>query len=373
MSSSGVDAPRGVRRSSAVHRATTREDVARLAGVSTAVVSYVVNNGPRPVAPQTAERVREAMDLLGYRPNASARALRLGKTETIGLVLGDSLNPYFTQYTFELVKAAAERGMRLLIGDSRQDEQLEKEIVDEMIARQVDGLLFASPYSRVDHPGGPHAAGIPTVLIDCPAPVPGQRTVGSAALAGSQAVVSHLIDHGRRRIALIIGDKGFGDPDPRSRGWRLAHRAAGQLEGPMVTVPFTREGGYAGGIALLDADLGIDAVFASSDLQAIGLVRALHERGVRIPEDIAVASFDGTMESEFSWPPLTVARQDLNALASVAIDLLTAPGSAGGKHVEVPTVLVTRASCGCEDSTRPTRPTVDLQLPLPLNSPERND
>lgn len=336
-----------------VRRAVTREDVAKLAKVSTAVVSYVVNDGPRPVAPETARRVRDAMTLLGYRPNASARALRRGKTETIGLVLGDSLNPFFTQYTFELVKAAADRGMRLLIGDSRQDEHLESEIVDEMIERQVDGLLLASPYSRVDHPGGPHAAGIPTVLIDCPGPVPGQRTVGSAATAGAQSLVAHLVDHRRHRIGLIIGDSGFGSPDPREQGWRLALRAAGLPEGPVVSSPFTRQGGYTSGLALLDGGFEIDAVFASNDLQAIGLVRALHERGVRIPEDVAVVSFDGIQESEFCWPPLTVAQQDLAALASASVDLLNTPHTDRGTHIEVPTTLIARVSCGCHTPYAP--------------------
>lgn len=373
MRGKGVESPLDDPRTNGVRQASTRGDVARLAGVSTAVVSYVVNNGPRPVAARTAERVRAAMDLLGYRPNASARALRRGTTETIGLVLGDSLNPFFTQYTFELVKAAAARGMRLLIGDSRHDPHLESEIIDEMIARQVDGLLLASPYSRVDHPRGPHAAGIPTVLIDCPGPLPGQRTVGSAASAGAQTLVTHLVDHGRRRIALVIGDKGFGNPDPRERGWRLALHAAGMDEGPVATAPFTREGGYACGLALLDSDFIIDAVFASSDLQAIGLVRALHERRVRIPDDVAVVSFDGTKESEFCWPPLTVAEQDLATLASAAIGLLTAPRTDRGTHVEVPTILRPRASCGCTTTTRTSPQNVDLQPPPSVGPHERND
>ncbi len=334
-------------------RAVTREDVAQLAGVSTAVVSYVVNHGPRPVSIDAARRVREAMELLGYRPNASARALRRGRTETVGLVLGDSLNPFFTQYTFELVKAAADRGMRLLIGDSRQNEQVESEIVDEMVTRQVDGILLASPYSRVDHPGGPHAAGVPTVLIDCPGPVPGQRTVGSDASSGARSLVAHLAGHGRRRIGLIIGDSGFGNPDPREKGWRIALREADLPDGPMATSPFTRQGGYASGLALLDQGLDFDAVFASNDLQGIGLVRALHERGVRIPEDVAVVSFDGIQESEFCWPPLTVAQQDLATLASAAVDLLSAPHTERGTHVEVPTTLKTRASCGCVNPSEP--------------------
>jgi LacI family transcriptional regulator len=337
-------------------RSVTRSDVAKLAGVSSAVVSYVVNEGPRPVAKDTARRVRDAMEKLGYVPNASARALRRGKTETIGLIIGDSLNPFFVQYTFELVTAAAARGKQILIGDSRQSRAVEKDIVDELLSRQVDGLLLASPFSR--HYSA-ELLGVPTVLIDYPGGIPGRLTVGSAAEAGAEEVVSHLISHGRTRVGLVIGDHGFGNPDPRERGWRNALAAAGLALGPIVRVPFSREGGYAAAKALLEMDPDLDALFASNDLQGIGSLRALNERGVRVPEDIVVASYDGTKDSEFSWPPLTVAKQQLNLLAAGAIDLLEEPGSTAGKHLQIPTVLVRRASCGCNDE-RIDSPPVDL-------------
>jgi LacI family transcriptional regulator len=315
--------------------------------VSTAVVSYVVNNGPRPVAVLTALRVREAMELLGYRPNASARALRLGTTQTLGLVVADSVNPYFVEYTAELVKAAATLGKRILIADTFQDESTESAMVDDLVSRQVDGLLFASSFARFDRSRVFQSAEIPTVLIDCPGPVPGRRTVGTDAGGAAEMLVKHLLEHGRRRIALIIGDGGFGDPDPRERGWRRALRAAGLPDGPIVRVPWSREGGYTGGLALLAEDPELDAVFASNDLQGIGLLRALLERGVRVPEDVAVVAFDGTKESEFCWPPLTVARQRLPELAAAAIGLLDSPDLASGTHVQLEADLILRESCGC--------------------------
>jgi LacI family transcriptional regulator, galactose operon repressor len=339
-------------------RSVTRSDVAKLAGVSSAVVSYVVNDGPRPVAKQTALRVRDAMEKLGYVPNASARALRRGKTETIGLIIGDSLNPFFVQYTFELVTAAAAKGKQILIGDAQQSPKREKRILDELIARQVDGLLFASPFAN--HYSA-EALGIPTVLIDSPGPIPGKLTVGSAAEAGAAQVVAHLVSHGRERVGLIIGDHGFGNPDPRERGWHDALTASGERPGPIARVPFSREGGYAAALELLDQDPHLDALFASNDLQAIGALRALNERGVRVPEDVAVASFDGTKESEFSWPPLTVAKQQLDLLAAGAISLLETPSSPAGKHLQVDTVLVARRSCGCDGDgvDHPSQPSDD--------------
>jgi len=339
----------------------TRADVAKLAGVSTAVVSYVVNDGPRPVAAATAARVREAMEMLGYLPNASARALRLGSTGTIGLVLGDSQNPHFSEYTFELGQVAAAHGKRLLIADTHQDERTEIQIVEDLVSRQVDGLLFASPLSQIDESLPLRVAGTPVVLIDCPGPIPGRRTVGADAAGGAEMLVRHLAEHGRRRIGLIVGDSGFGDPDPREQGWRRGLQASGLAEGPIVRVPFTREGGYAGAQLLLAQVPRVDAVLASNDLQGIGLVRVLQEHGISIPDDIAVAAFDGTKEAAYCWPPLTVARQPRAKLAEAAINLLLEPGSRG-RHVQLSTELIRRASCGCPHADDVVEPRAHLLI-----------
>ncbi|WP_159096414.1 LacI family DNA-binding transcriptional regulator [Miniimonas sp. S16] len=340
----------------------TRVDVARLAGVSSAVVSYVVNDGPRPVAAETRARVLQAMDQLGYVPNASARNLRRGSTQTLGLVVADSQNPFFGQYTFELVKAAERQGKQLLIADSREDAAREADIVDNLVAQQVDGLLFTSAFARVDRSRSLRLAGIPTVLIDCPGPVVGRRTVGSDAGGAAEMLVRHLVEHGRTRIGLVIGHRGFGDPDPREHGWRLALRSAGLPDGPIVRVPFTREGGFAGAQALLES-ADVDAIFASNDIQGVGALLALQQRGVRVPDDVAVVSFDGTEESRFCWPPLTAARQRIPDLAATALELLGTPDTEAGTHVSLPTDLVRRRSCGCGVAEPDPGVAAELQLP----------
>lgn len=332
-------------------RPVTRADVARLAGVSSAVVSYVVNDGPRPVATATAQRVREAMELLGYRPNASARALRTGTTDTIGLVLGDSRNPFFTEYTFELVKGAAARGYHVLISDAQQYGQGDPAaLVDALVARQVDGLLFAAPH-RGWVRGLSAASDVPFVLVDAPGALPGVCSVGSAARAGAAEVTAHLLEHGRRHIALLIGEEGFGDPDPRDAGWLSAHLEAGVRPGPQMRTTFTREGGHLGTLRLLQGNEPVDAIFATNDLQAIGALRALREQGCSVPGDIALVSYDGTVEAEFAWPPLTVARQNVQAMASAALDLLAEPQPSAGRHIKIATQLILRASCGCPATT----------------------
>lgn len=328
----------------------TRGEVARLAGVSTAVVSYVVNGGPRAVAPSTEARVREAMRLLDYRPNASARALRLGSTQTLGLVVSDSTNPHYVEYTSELVKAAASAGKLILIADTVHESRPGSEVIESLVSRQVDGLLLATTLesSMLALPGSQ----IPTVLIDSSGPVPGRRSVGTAAEAAIEALTRHLLEHGRRRIGLLIGEGAESQgPDPRERGWRSALRAAGLSDGPIVCAPWTREGGFAAGRTLVASDAEFDAVVASSDMQGIGLMRALRQESLRIPDDVAVVAYDGTNESQYTWPPLTVARQPLADLASAAISLLEDSAVPhAGAHREFPASLVFNASCGCSDA-----------------------
>lgn len=326
-------------------RPATRQDVARAAGVSTAVVSYVVNAGPRNVAPATATRVRAAIETLGYRTNLNARALRLGAAEMIGLVLPDSSNPFFAEYALEVERVAAERGHSLVMANSAGDPAREARLVDGLVRRQVVGVLLATgrPAGELDLT----AHEVPTVLLDRDGPVAGVSAIGPDFTAGADAVVDHLLTaHGAVTVALCTGRSTFA-ANSREQGWRTALQRHGRTENPVVNGGFTRAGGYAMGRELLARGLP-DAVFASSDLQAVGLLRALHEAGVRVPTDVAVTSFDGTSESEYSWPTLTVARQPVAAMARAAVSALLDPGSAPQQGFRsFDTELVIRRSCGC--------------------------
>jgi len=323
----------------------TRADVARFAGVSTAVVSYVVSGG-RPVAQPTAARVREAIDILGYRPNGSARALRKGITETLGLILSDSSNPYFAEFAREIEIAASQRGYALMMANSHGDEVVETRLFDEFIGRRVDGLLVGTVGSRPDL-YAIRRSGVPAVWIDCPEPVPGYASLGADSFAGASRAVSHLIQrHGHRRVGLVIGEAEQGPADARERGWRHALLNDGLVQGPIAHGPWTRQGGLAAGHELLAAPEPPTAIFASSDLQGIGVLRAAHERALRIPEDLAVVSFDGTTESEFCWPPLTTVRQPVCEMAHAAVEIvLNRPIAPSYRRFEADLLL--RQSCGC--------------------------
>ncbi len=330
----------------APRRAVTRDDVARQAGVSTAVVSYVVNNGPKQVAPGTAARVRDAIQLLDYRPNPSARALRKGSTDIIGLVLSDADNPFYTEYASAIGAEAFARGRALMIASAAHDLEAENRLVDDLLGRQVDGIIAASVSRDHQQLFGRSFRTPPVVLLDATGPSPGFAGVGLNGQHGARLAVDHLVRaHGHRRVGLVLGDTP-GPVDSRETGWRHSLEVAGLNDGPVARVPWTRGGGYEAGRLLLDAPDPPTAVFACSDLLAVGLLRAAHERGLSVPGDLAVVSFDGTEEAAYSWPPLTVVAQPIQAMARAAVRFALDPARPTG-YAQFEGTLVVRRSCGC--------------------------
>lgn len=329
-------------------RPSTRADVARLAGVSTAVVSYVINGGPRPVAPATRERVLAAIDSLDYRPNASARALKLGTTSLLGLVLSEIINPFHSEWIDAIDFAASQRGYSVLLASTHGDRDRERLLRESLVERGVEGMLFLSIFPDEDDPAQQRSsdAGLPRIILDRSHPSQGFSTVGADALEGSRLATEHLLSHGHRRIAYVEGPLNPIVGSDRRTGWELALRAAGVAPALRVVTEWSRAGGALAVQQLLDSREPPTAIFAGSDLMAIGVLQALHAHGARIPEDIAVISFDGTAESEYSWPTLTTVRQPFRLMAHTAICLLT-DGPVKPRAELLPMELVVRASCGC--------------------------
>ena len=373
--SSSVHAPTG-------ERPVTRADVARYAGVSTAVVSYVVNGGPRPVAAATRERVLGAVRLLGYRPNASARALRTGATKLIGVVLPEIANPLFAEMALAIEHYAGELGFAVLVTNSASDPTVERRNIRNLAARQVDGMILAAVTGPSDLVGLP-IAGIPTVLLNTFEETPGFASVGVDALDGAYRGVRHLIEHGHPSVALVIGRHSGVDVEFRERGWLSATRDAGLPDGAIAREEFSRAGGLRAGHWLFGGRNPPSAVFCSSDWQAIGVLRALYELGLRVPEDVAVVSFDGSESSEYTNPQLTVVQQPVAAMAADAIRWVVELGKAnnpphrpdvGGEFHVAPSLeaharqasvtmsshrivhtadLIIRRSCGCHPELAP--------------------
>ncbi len=365
--------------------AATRSDVARAAGVSPAVVSYVLNDGPRGVAPATRRRVLDAIDRLNYRPNRVASSLRSQRTMSVGLIVPDNTNPYFAELARCVEDAAFERGFTLLLANSAGDVDRERSQLHELLDRCVDGLFFIPSHHQVPALDEILASSTRFAVLD--RWIDDDR-IGLQILSdnaeGGRLATEHLLGHGRRRIACIAGPESMGNAQERVRGWREALETDDPAElGPVARIPISRFSAREAMLGLLREDHEIDALFVASDEQAIGVLRALRETGLDCPTDVAVASFDGTSYAALTTPGLTTVQQPIEQIARRAMAALFdapegaaetgggdnarclsgasvgAPGSGSPLVDRLPVSLVTRGSCGCpdvfEDATSPVK------------------
>ncbi|WP_187271282.1 LacI family DNA-binding transcriptional regulator [Actinomyces ruminicola] len=326
------------------HHAPTQGDVARLAGVSAAVVSYVVNDGPRPVSPEARKRVLAAIDSLGYQPNASARALRSGTSRLIGVAAPEMSNPYQAELVEAITVHARAAGFGTLLvssGNSPEDERL---ALSSFLSRGIDGLITSSLVDATLY--SEFARRVPTTVLNAETTVPGCQGIGPEGLASTRLATRHLIEHGHTRIALIIGPLTQWPVNARQEGWSRELQAAGLAPAPCIVRPWTREGGYDASLELLDLPEPPTAIVAASDLLAIGALRACHERGILVPEDLAIISFDGSPESFYANPQLTTLVQPIDAMAARAVETITDPPPEPRLEL-FPLPLRIGASCGC--------------------------
>lgn len=336
----------------AARRPATRADVAAAAGVSPAVVSYVLNSGPRPVSEPTRRRVLRSVAELGYRPNHAARSLRLRRTSTIGLLVPDNVNPFFAELAKAVEDDAFGRGYAILLGSSSDDRQREDAYLRAFLDRQVDGLMVVTVTGRahLDRLDLIAESGTPVVLLDRPPRHTRLPSVAVDNVGGARAGTAHLVEHGHRHIACVTGPRGLRASAERRAGWAAALRRAELPVRPelALSAPFSREGGLAAAEALLRADPAPTAVFVGSDVQAVALLHAVRTRGRRVPDDLAVVSFDDTRESAYAQPPLTTVRQPVEQIARLGISRLLDPAPAHERPGVVPYELIVRRSCGCD-------------------------
>lgn len=330
-----------------------RADVARLAGTSPAVVSYVLNGGPRPVAPHTRAKVLAAIEQLGYRPNTIARSLRMNRTMTLGLVVPDNANPFFAELARAIEEEAFARGYTLLIGNAAENDERQSTYVRTFLARQVDGLFLVPAHGPVGCLSELERARVPWVSLDRQIPGATAPAVLVDNRGGARAATEHLLAHGRRNIACIAGPRDVMPATDRVAGWRDALTEAGVPPKRMLAwhAPFGRRAGYESARAILaDVNDRPDAIFAASDQQAIGALRALAELGLRCPDDVAIASFDGIAPGAFATPGLTTMVQPFRQLGRVAMDHLLGRLDGAEQPPQVlPVELLARGSCGCDD------------------------
>jgi DNA-binding LacI/PurR family transcriptional regulator len=311
--------------------------VATRAGVSGQTVSRVVNGSPR-VDPATRARVEGAMAELGYRPHRAARALRTGRSQTIGLVVTTLATVGNSRMLQATAEAAAERGYALTLVTAADGVA---EAFERLVEQEVDGAIVLNEASALVSGARP-PAGLRLVVVDAPTDA-GFSSVHSDHRGGAAEATARLLALGHDTIHHLAGPAESFAAAERERGWRETLVAAGIRAPAVVRGDWSSDSGFAAGAGLAAAS----AVFCANDQMALGLLRAFSESGRRVPEDVGVIGFDDVPDAANYRPPLTTVRQDFEALAHRAVEVLVAEiegSSRSARSSVIPTSLVERAS-----------------------------
>lgn len=323
--------------------AATIADVAARSGVSTATVSRILSNSA-PARPETRDRVLAAARELGYRPSGVARALKRRETRTLGLVVTDITNPFYPQIVRAAEVAAHERGYGLVLANGEDDPARELRHLELLVERRVDGIVIASSRLTRHHAARLDEIGVPVVLVNDPIAGSGHPAITADHRLGSRLATEHLIGLGHRRIGHIGAPAEHVAAGLRRRGVAEAMRGIGT---PVVVTGDGRvEGGAAAVPALLEA--GVTGIVAYNDLTAIGALRGLRRRGVRVPDDLSLVGFDDIPMAAWTEPPLTTVRQDTAALGRWAVERIILALSGDPPPVErvllLPTLVIRDSS-----------------------------
>ncbi|ARF65335.1 LacI family transcriptional regulator [Streptomyces violaceoruber] len=324
------------------------KDVAAEAGVSVATVSRVLNGHPS-VSQEARTRVLAAVEALGYRPNAVARSLRTAQTRTLGLVISDVLNPYFTELARFVEEEARALGYSVIIGNADERPDLQDHHVRTLIDRRIDGLLVSPADGGTPLLRDVALSGTPMVFVDRWIPgidVPVVRADGTGAV---RDLVAHLHGLGHRRLAIIAGPAATTTGDERVEAFRGALRDHG-LALPDAYIgqgDFQAASGRRATEGFLELAKPPEVVFAADNLMALGALDAIRARGLRVPDDIALAAFDDIPWFVHTGPPITAVAQPTADLARAAVRAL-ADRIEGRtpQSVTLPARLVVRRSCG---------------------------
>jgi LacI family transcriptional regulator len=330
---------------------STVRAVAKLAGVSPMTVSRVINNAES-VAEETRQKVLRAIAALDYVPNRLARGLTSSRSSTLGLVVPDVVNPFFTLVLRGAEAAARRAGYRLLVCDSENDPRREREYLEDLVSYRVDGLLVA-PASQRSKPGllPLLRRGFPFVLIDRSISHLDCDAVQSDNVAGARRLTEHLIAIGHRRIAHLVDSDENSTGRERLQGYREALHAAG-IEGSddlLFHTTVDRIGGYRAVQSMLASQPWPTAIFAVNNMTAVGAMEALRERGLSVPGDIGLVCFDDVEHLAVLSPFLTVMDQPAETFGSLAAQMLVerVEGKAGdsGRRIVLQSQLIVRESC----------------------------
>lgn len=330
----------------------TLRDVGRRAGVSAMTVSRVIN-GREGVDAETQRKVEEAIEVLDYVPNRIARGLTSQKTATIGLIVPDVVNPFFSPVVRGAEATARRAGYRVLLCNSEGDLRLEREYIEDLVSHRVEGLLLAPANDRSRHNILPLLRReFPLVLIDRALPnLDCDLVVGDSA-SGARRLVEHLLAVGHRDIAHITDADDTSTGRERLKGYQEALTAAGipHRDDLIFRTTVDQIGGYRATQQVLAMDRLPTAIFTVNNMTVVGAMKALRERGFLVPRDMALVCFDDVEHLAVLSPFLTVIDQPAETFGSLGAQLLLEriSGKAGprSRRIVLQTDLVVRSSCG---------------------------
>lgn len=326
----------------------TIKDVARRAGVSTATVSRVLNEHPS-IAQDARQKVHDAIEELGYRPNAIARSLRLTSTSTLGLVLSSIGNPFFAELARAVEAEARANGYAVIIGNADELPAQQDHYVNTLLERRVDGLLVVPTADGSQLVRDSTARGDHVVLVDRDVPHSGAPLIRVDGTGAVHELVDHLVALGHRRLGIIAGPQNTSTARERHTAFRAALRRHGLPCGDDLVRfgDFTHSSGSRAARQLMALTQPPTAVFAASNPAGVGALEEFHDLGLSVPEDVGLAIFDDLPWFSLLDPPITAIRQPTRRLGRAAVDVLL--GQMRGRPVEAPALhaqLVVRQSCG---------------------------
>jgi DNA-binding LacI/PurR family transcriptional regulator len=301
-------------------RAPSMIDVAKHSGVSHQTVSRVLNNN-QSVSSATRKKVLESIAELGYRPNLAARALVTGRTFTVGVLSFDSGLYGPSSMLHAIQTAAKDEGYRVILTSIRSiDEQSLTDGIDELTNSRVDGIVIISPQSSDLKELASIKTRLPVVAPESPTPrkIP---CLNTNQYEGAGLALRHLLSLGHKKIGHISGPLDWFDASQRLRAWKTELEDAGLTTEHLALGDWTPQSGYDGAKKLMK-DPGVTAIFAANDAMAVGVLHALNEMKLRVPEDVSVVGFDNIQESSLLIPGLTTVNQDFSRIGHELLALL---------------------------------------------------
>jgi LacI family transcriptional regulator len=324
-------------------------DIAKMAGVSVATVSRVIN-GEKYVAPETREKVQKILRETGFIPNANAKSLTKKKTNTMAVVVPDLTNPFFTEIIRGIEQQAAQRKMAVIIANTDEDLEHERLAIRSLMGRRVDALILASAARAGKEIRSSLRDDIPLVLLDRKPNGLEADLVRSDDRGGAEILVDYLFALGHRRIGFISGKAGISTAKNRLEGYVAALRGHGLEPEQELMAPgdFQRTGGREGILKLLALAQPPTAVIAANNIEAIGALEALREKKLDVPGDLSLVCFDDLELASQVYPFLTVAAQPVKTMGAVAAQLALerlAGQSSQRREVVMRMTLLERRSC----------------------------